>query len=113
MIAFLRGTVIEKTPVAVVLDCNGVWYEINITLSTFDKLPVIGAEVTLKIHYTFNEMDGVRLFGFFSSEEKQMYKHLISISKIGPKTAIGILSGLSVNDLISAVQILKILISRG
>jgi holliday junction DNA helicase RuvA len=104
MIAFLRGNLTEKSPVSAIIECGGVGYEVNISLNTYDKLPSVGTEVALKIHYTFNEMDGVRLFGFFTEEEKSMYKQLISISKIGPKTAIGILSGLSVNDLISAVQ---------
>jgi Holliday junction DNA helicase RuvA len=105
MFAFIKGIIAEKSPLIVVLDCNGVGYEINIPLSTYDKLPQINESVKLKIHYTFSEMEGVRLFGFFTDEEKNLYRQLLSISKIGPKTALGILSGLSVNDIIRAVQV--------
>jgi Holliday junction DNA helicase RuvA len=105
MIAYLNGIIMQKEPVSTVLDCHGVGYEVNIPLSTYDKLPEIGKKVLLHIHYTFNEMDGVRLFGFISKEEKKLFRNLISISKIGPKLALAILSGLPVNELIHAIQV--------
>ncbi len=104
MYAYINGILTQKTPVSIVIECGGVGYEIFIPLSTFDNLPEIGKQVKLQIHYSFNEIDGVRLFGFFSVEEKELFRYLISISKIGPKIALSILSGLSVEDLIHAIQ---------
>ena len=103
MISYLKGVLSGKEPVIAIIDCQGVGYEVNIPLSTFDKLPKIGNEVKLLVHYSFNEVDGVRLFGFITSEEKELFKRLIAISKIGPKLALSILSGLSVEDLIHAI----------
>jgi Holliday junction DNA helicase RuvA len=105
MISYLKGVLSGKEPVIAIIDCQGVGYEVNIPLSTFDKLPEIGKEVKLLIHYSFNEVDGNRLFGFITSEEKELFRHLIAISKIGPKLALSILSGLSVGNLIHAIQI--------
>ncbi|MCK4655267.1 MAG: Holliday junction branch migration protein RuvA, partial [Candidatus Cloacimonetes bacterium] len=104
MFSYLKGILSKKDPVTIVIDCNGVGYEVNIPLSTFDKLPDVGNEVKILIHYSFNEVDGARLFGFLTSDEKELFRHLISISKIGPKLGLSILSGLSVEDLIRAVQ---------
>lgn len=104
MISYLKGVLSGKEPVIAIIDCQGVGYEVNIPLSTFDKLPEIGNEVKLLVHYSFNEVDGTRLFGFITSEEKELFRHLIAISKIGPKLALSILSGLSVEDLIHAIQ---------
>lgn len=104
MISYLKGILSGKEPVIAIIDCQGVGYEVNIPLSTFDKLPKIGNEVKLLVHYSFNEVDGVRLFGFVTSEEKELFRRLIAISKIGPKLALSILSGLSVEDLIHAIQ---------
>ena len=104
MYAYINGILTQKTPVSIVIECGGVGYEIFIPLSTFDNLPEIGKQVKLQIHYSFNEIDGVRLFGFFTIEEKELFSNLITISKIGPKIALSILSGLSVVDLIHAIQ---------
>lgn len=104
MYAYINGILTQKTPVSIVIECGGVGYEIFIPLSTFDNLPEISKQVKLQIHYSFNDIDGVRLFGFFSVEEKELFRYLISISKIGPKIALSILSGLSVEDLIHAIQ---------
>jgi len=104
MIAFLNGKLILKNPENAVVDCNGVGYEIKIPLSTYDKLPEIGENLSIFIYYSFNENDGARLYGFFAKEEKQLFKQLINVSKIGPKTALTILSGLAVHDLIGAIQ---------
>ena len=104
MYAYINGILTQKTPVSIVIECGGVGYEIFIPLSTFDNLPEISKQVKLQIHYSFNDIDGVRLFGFFSVEEKELFRYLISISKIGPKIALSILSGHSVEDLIHAIQ---------
>ncbi|MCD6182414.1 MAG: Holliday junction branch migration protein RuvA [Candidatus Cloacimonetes bacterium] len=104
MFAFLRGIVAEKSPVTAVLDCNGVGYDIHIPLSTFDLLPAVGQECTLYIHVNTTENDGIRLFGFATQLERTLFRHLISISKIGPKLALAILSSLSVSDFVGAVQ---------
>ncbi|MBC8386066.1 MAG: Holliday junction branch migration protein RuvA [Candidatus Cloacimonetes bacterium] len=104
MFAYLKGKLIKKTPVSAIIDCGGVGYEVKIPLSTFEKLPDLDQTTELKIHFSMNENEGIRLFGFFTDEEKELFNNLISISKIGPKTALSILSGLSVQDLIQAVQ---------
>lgn len=105
MYYYLKGLLSEKYPTTIVVDCTGVGYELFVPLSTYDKLPEVGKEVTILVHYTFNESDGVRLFGFFTEEEKKLFRQLINISKVGPKLALSVLSGLSVKDLIRAVQI--------
>ncbi|MBN1949115.1 MAG: Holliday junction branch migration protein RuvA [Candidatus Cloacimonetes bacterium] len=104
MFAYLEGILTRKNPVNVVLDCQGVGYEMAIPLSTHDHLPETGVKVKLYIHYSFNPNDGARLFGFYTELEKNLFRLLISISKIGPKIALAILSGLAADDLISAIQ---------
>lgn len=104
MYSYLQGILSEKYPTIIVVDCNGVGYELFVPLSTYDKLPEVGKEVKILVHYSFNESDGVRLFGFYSEEEKLLFRQLINISKVGPKLALSVLSGLSVSDLIRAVQ---------
>ncbi|MDP8204157.1 MAG: Holliday junction branch migration protein RuvA [Candidatus Tenebribacter mawsonii] len=105
MYSYFKGILSEKLPTLIAVDCNGVGYELFIPLSTYDKLPEIGQEVTILVHYSFNESDGVRLFGFYSDEEKLLFRQLINISKVGPKLALSVLSGLSVAELVHAVQI--------
>ena len=105
MYSYLKGALSEKNPNTIVVDCNGVGYELFIPLSTYDKLPETGKEVKVLVHYSFNESDGVRLFGFYSDEEKLLFRQLINISKVGPKLALSVLSGLSIADLIFAVQV--------
>ena len=104
MYSYLKGELSEKYPTTIVVDCNGVGYDLFIPLSTYDKLPEIGKEIKILVHYSFNESDGVRLFGFYADEEKSLFRQLINISKVGPKLALSVLSGLSVADLIRAVQ---------
>ncbi len=103
MIAYLQGTLSAKTPVMTNVDCSGVGYEVHIPLSTFDLLPHIGESVKLYVHYSFNEIDGVRLFGFYTIEEKELFRNLISVSKVGPKIALAVLSSLSVQDFLLAI----------
>ena len=103
MFSYLRGILKRKNPVSAIIDCHGVGYEVFIPLSTFDKLPETGKEVEMEIHFSFSENDGIRLFGFFTQEEKELFQQLISVSKIGPKIALSILSGMSVREFVQAV----------
>ncbi len=103
MFAYFKGKITTKSPISAVVECGGVGYEVNIPLSTFEKLPPIGEIVELQIHYSFNESDGTRLFGFFTETEKSLFRKVISISKIGPKLGLAILSGLSVKDFVQSV----------
>jgi holliday junction DNA helicase RuvA len=105
MFAYLTGKLALKSPMQVILDVNGVGYDIQIPLKTFDKLPEKGKTTTLFIYFSFTESDGIRLFGFFTPEEKELFKALISVSKIGPKIAISVLSALTTNDFISAIHL--------
>ncbi len=104
MIAFLRGTVAEAMPQCLVVDVNGVGYEVQVPLSTFDALnPMEGQVITLKIHLHVRENAQV-LYGFASDAERDIFRLLIErVSGIGPATAISILSGLNVNAFKQAV----------
>jgi len=103
MIAFLRGRVLEKQPNRVLIDVNGVGYEVVIPLSTFYDVGDEGAEVALRVHTHVRE-DALQLFGFLTLLERQMFERLIAVSGIGPKLAIAVLSGLDTRDLVTAVQ---------
>jgi Holliday junction DNA helicase RuvA len=103
MIAYLRGTLLAKHPNQVVVETNGVGYEVNIPVSTFSALPVEGAEVRLQIHTHVRE-DALSLFGFATREEKGLFERLISVSGIGPKLAITVLSGLATAELVTAIR---------
>lgn len=103
MFSYLKGILTEKKSAIAVIECMGVGYEIHIPLSTFEKLPLEGNKAKLYIYYSFNETDGAKLFGFSSRLEKKMFKLLISISKIGPKIGLAILSGLPTQDFIRAI----------
>src|SRR3989304_10538690 len=102
MIATLRGILEHKSPNMVVLDVNGVGYQVFIPLSTFYTLPKEKEKVFLEI-YTHVREDAISLFGFFTSEEKVLFEHLIGVTKIGPKLAINILSGIGSSDLKKAI----------
>ena len=103
MIGYLRGKIMDKKPTSVLLDVNGVGYFVHISISTFDKLPELGATAELFTYLNVRE-DALNLFGFNSAEEKAIFELLISISGIGPKLALGILSGIQANDLVQAIQ---------
>lgn len=103
MIGHLRGTLLEKRPNTLLVEAGGVGYEVQIPVSTFSALPETGAEVRLRIHTHVRE-DAFSLFGFLSSEEKQLFEKLISVSGIGPKLGITILSGLPTADLVTAIR---------
>jgi Holliday junction DNA helicase RuvA len=103
MIAHLRGTLLEKHPNQVIVDVQGVGYEVVIPVSTFSALPDAGAAVQLRIHTHVRE-DALLLFGFVSAEEKALFEKLISVSGIGPSAAIKVLSGMASADLISSIR---------
>ena len=103
MIAHLRGTLLEKTPNQIIVDVQGVGYDVVIPVSTFSVLPETGAEVRLRIHTHVRE-DSIILFGFHALPEKLLFEKLISVSGIGPKLGITILSGLATGDLISSIR---------
>ena len=102
MIASLSGRLIHKSPETVILDVAGVGYEALIPLSTFYRLPEPGETVSLKVHTNLRE-DAIQLFGFLTQEEKDAFVLLISVSGVGPRLARNILSGISVEDLVSAI----------
>jgi Holliday junction DNA helicase RuvA len=103
MIAHLRGTLLEKHPNQAVVEAGGVGYDVVIPVSTYSALPEAGKEVRLRIHTHVRE-DALSLFGFFTQEEKLLFERLISVSGIGPKLAITVLSGLAASDLIAAIR---------
>jgi holliday junction DNA helicase RuvA len=102
MIAYLSGTLFSKNPQSVVVDINGVGYQIFIPLSTFYRLPDEANTVSLHI-YTHVRQDTLQLFGFQTETEKQIFLLLISVSGIGPRVALNILSGMGFEELLSAI----------
>jgi len=102
MIGQLRGTLLQKKPNLALVDVQGVGYELFIPLTSFYELPEVGCEITLKVHTHVRE-DALSLFGFCSQREKDLFLKLISISGVGPKLAISILSGARVEELAQAI----------
>ena len=103
MIAFLRGRVLDKQPNRVIVDVQGVGYELHVPLSTFYDIGEAGDDVALRV-YTHVREDALQLFGFLTVLELQVFEKLIAISGIGPKLAIVVLSGMETRDLVAAVQ---------
>lgn len=103
MIGHLRGTILEKHPNETIVEAGGVGYEIQIPISTYTSLPDAGAPVALRI-YTHVREDALVLFGFATAEEKTIFEKLISVSGIGPKLAITVLSGLAAQELVAAIR---------
>ena len=103
MIAHLRGKLISKHPNQAIVEAAGVGYEVNISIPTFSALPSLGAEVALFIHTHVRE-DAFSLFGFLRGDEKQLFEKLISVSGIGPRLAITILSGMHTDAMIAAIK---------
>ena len=103
MIAYLRGTLLEKHPNQVIVEAGGVGYDVAIPVSTFSALGDAGADVRLRIHTHVRE-DTFALFGIQTAEEKFVFEKQISISGIGPSLGIKVLSGLATDDLISAIR---------
>ncbi len=102
MIAFLRGSLLEKHPTQVIIETHGVGYDVAVPLSTFYGLGEAGAEIALRIHTHVRE-DALLLYGFATSLEQVLFERLISVSGIGPKVALAVLSGIEPNDLIKAI----------
>jgi holliday junction DNA helicase RuvA len=103
MIAHLRGRVLEKHPSHVIIDAGGVGYEVSISVASFSGLPSEGAEVSLFIHTHVRE-DALALYGFLRREEKQLFERLISVSGIGPKLAMTVLSGMAADVAVTALR---------
>ena len=103
MIGRLSGTLAEKSPPMVLVDVHGVGYEVDVPMSTFYNLPALGAPVVLLTHFVVRE-DAQVLFGFASAEERATFRELVKISGVGPRTALGLLSGLSVAEIAQAVS---------
>lgn len=102
MIGRITGTLLEKHPPHILVDVGGVGYEIDVSMTTFYNLPATGEKVSLYTHLAIRE-DAHLLFGFGSEAERRAFRELIKVSGIGAKTALAVLSGLSVDDLASAV----------
>jgi len=102
MIARLTGNLVEKTFNSCVIDANGVGYEVNIPLSTFDKLPLNEEKVTLHIFTQVRE-DAITLFGFFTAAEKDLFKLLLNVNGIGGKLALSVLSAMPIDNFCSAI----------
>ena len=103
MIAHLRGKIVSKHPNQVIVEAGGVGYDVNITIPTFSALPAAGSEVTLHIHTHVRE-DALALYGFLRAEEKRLFERLISVSGIGPKLAVTILSGMAADAMVAAIR---------
>lgn len=103
MIAYLSGKLLEKSTDLVIIETNGVGYEVSIPLSTFYELGDVGSEVSLRI-YTHVREDAIQLFGFKTLRERELYLRLISVQGIGPKSGIAVLSGMSSDELILALR---------
>jgi Holliday junction DNA helicase RuvA len=103
MIAHLRGKLIARHPNQVIVDAMGVGYDVTISVPTFSELPPAGGEVALHIHTHVRE-DQIALYGFLRPEEKHLFEKLISVSGIGPKLAITILSGMPTDEMTSAIR---------
>ncbi len=104
MIGRLTGTLAEKSPPQLLIDVHGVGYELDVPMSSFYNLPGLGEKVTLLTHFVVRE-DAQVLFGFLTHEERSTFRQLIKISGVGPRMALSILSGLSVNELAQAVSL--------
>jgi holliday junction DNA helicase RuvA len=102
MIGRIIGTLAEKSPPKLLIDCNGVGYEVDVPMSTFYNLPALGERVTLLTHFVVRE-DAQLLYGFLTAAERATFREVLKISGIGPRTALSVLSGLSVGELAQAV----------
>ena len=103
MIGKISGKLIERHPPQVLVDVHGVGYEIDVPMSTFYQLPANGSEVTLYTHLIVRE-DAHQLYGFASEQERHVFRQLLKISGVGARTALSVLSGMSVSDLYEAVS---------
>jgi Holliday junction DNA helicase RuvA len=102
MIGKLTGTLADKNPPQVLVDCNGVGYEVDVPMSTYYNLPGTGEKVALLTHFVVRE-DAQVLYGFATAGEREAFRQLIKISGVGPRTALAVLSGMSVGEIGQAV----------
>lgn len=103
MIGRIKGYLLEKTPPLILLDCQGVGYEIEVPMTTFFDLPDVGSEITLLTHLIIRE-DAHLLFGFATAAERQMFRQLIKVNGIGAKVALSILSSIGSSELAYAIE---------
>ena len=103
MISHLRGRLLEKQPNRVIVDVNGVGYDVHVPLSTFYEMTEPGAEIALRVHTHVRE-DALVLYGFATVLELRIFERLISVSGIGPKLALAVLSGIEPSELVSAIR---------
>ncbi|WNW11287.1 Holliday junction branch migration protein RuvA [Pseudomonas sp. DTU_2021_1001937_2_SI_NGA_ILE_001] len=103
MIGRLRGALVEKQPPNLVLDVNGVGYELEVPMTTLYRLPHVGEVVTLHTHLVVRE-DAHLLYGFFEKRDREMFRELIRLNGVGPKLALALMSGLEVDELVRCVQ---------
>ena len=104
MIGRLTGVLVEKAPPRLLVDVRGIGYEVDVPMSSFYNLPALGEPVTLLTHFVVRE-DAQVLFGFLTHDERATFRLLVKIAGIGPRTALAILSGLSVTELAQAVSL--------
>ena len=103
MIAHLKGKLTYKSPIEIAIDVNGVGYQVFVPLSTFYALPELKEDVFLDIHTHMRE-ESLKLFGFYTTDEKKIFEKLIAINKVGPKLALTILSGMSPTELFTTID---------
>lgn len=103
MIAHLRGRLLAKHPNQAIVETGGVGYDVTVSVPTFSDLPALGSEVALHVHTHVRE-DSIALYGFLRPAEKQLFEKLITVSGIGPKLAITILSGMSVDEMVASIR---------
>jgi len=103
MIGRIKGTILEKIPPHILIDCNGVGYEIEVPMTTFYDLPEVGSEVTLLTHFLVRE-DAQLLFGFATDQERIIFRKLLKVNGIGAKASLSILGGMTVQELTHTIQ---------
>ena len=104
MIGRIQGTLVANNPPRLLIDCHGVGYEVDVPMSTLYQMPAVGQQVTLLTHFVVRE-DAQQLFGFAQESEREAFRALIKISGIGARTALSLLSGMSVEELAQAVTL--------
>ncbi|MDH0494559.1 Holliday junction branch migration protein RuvA [Comamonas aquatica] len=107
MIGKLTGSLLEKNPPQVLVDCHGVGYEVQVPMSTFYNLPALGEPVSLLTHFIVRE-DAQLLYGFATAQERQTFRELIKVSGIGPRMALSLLSGMTIEDLVQAIALQEV-----
>ncbi|MBP7646458.1 MAG: Holliday junction branch migration protein RuvA [Comamonas sp.] len=107
MIGKLTGTLLEKNPPQVLVDCHGVGYEVQVPMSTFYNLPGLGEKISLLTHFIVRE-DAQLLYGFATPQERQTFRELIKVSGVGPRMALSLLSGMGIDDLVQAIALQEV-----